>query len=194
MMDDPVLVLVSGAPGTGKTTLARRPASDLRIPYIGKDFIKESLAGTLGVRDRQWSMKLGVASIVLLFELIEAQLKAGRSAVSENNYRREYEVPRFERLRGLYPFKTVEVHCEAEAGVLLSRLKGRRSSGARHPVHTEGAQLYAELEGDLARGTFDALDLGETLIRVDTTDFERVEYQGVLSAVQESGQTLRALP
>ena len=73
-------------------------------------------------------MKLGVASIVLLFKLTEAQLQAGRSAVAEGNYRRGYDVPRFERLRGQYVFRLVEVYCETEASVLVSRLERRRSS------------------------------------------------------------------
>ena len=39
----PLLVLVSGSPGSGKTTLARRLAGDLAMPLVGKDTIKEAL-------------------------------------------------------------------------------------------------------------------------------------------------------
>ena len=63
----PTLVVVSGAPGTGKTNLGRRLAGDLGVPYLGKDVLKESLSDTLGVKDRDRSRKLGIASIILLY-------------------------------------------------------------------------------------------------------------------------------
>ena len=37
----PLLVIVSGAPGTGKTTLARRFVVDLELRLLSKDQIKE---------------------------------------------------------------------------------------------------------------------------------------------------------
>ena len=89
----PALIIVSGAPGTGKTTLGRRIAGSLGIPYIGKDLIKESLFDSLGTRDREWSMRLGVASIELLFKLIESHLMLGQSLVAESNFRVQYDIP-----------------------------------------------------------------------------------------------------
>lgn len=58
----PVLVIVLGAPGAGKTTLARRIAAEIGWPLLVRDDIKEILFDTLGWSDRQWSRKLGGAS------------------------------------------------------------------------------------------------------------------------------------
>lgn len=41
------LVLVSGVPGTGKSTIAAPLAAALGLPLIAKDLIKEALADTL---------------------------------------------------------------------------------------------------------------------------------------------------
>jgi 2-phosphoglycerate kinase len=52
-MRRPALILVSGAPATGKTTIAKSLSTQLRIPVIGKDAIKESLFETIGHSDRE---------------------------------------------------------------------------------------------------------------------------------------------
>ena len=39
----PLLVVISGAPGSGKTALSRRLAPELKLPLISKDTIKEVL-------------------------------------------------------------------------------------------------------------------------------------------------------
>jgi predicted kinase len=75
----PLLILLVGLPGTGKTTLAKQLAVDLEIPVIGKDEIKKILFDTLGWKDREWSVRLGGASFDLLYLLIEKMLSAGSS-------------------------------------------------------------------------------------------------------------------
>jgi predicted kinase len=53
-MQKPTLILVSGAPGAGKTTIAARLSRNLRMPMVSKDAVKESLFDSLGWSDREW--------------------------------------------------------------------------------------------------------------------------------------------
>ncbi len=65
----PTLVLVTDAPGSGKTTLAVPLARHLGLPLITKDTIKEALFDTLGTGDHTWSQRLGAASFQVMFAL-----------------------------------------------------------------------------------------------------------------------------
>jgi 2-phosphoglycerate kinase len=55
------LVYVSGAPGSGKTSLAVPLAAELGYPLLGQDRIKETLHDALGAPepDLAWSRRLG---------------------------------------------------------------------------------------------------------------------------------------
>jgi 2-phosphoglycerate kinase len=54
-MHRPLLVIITGPPAAGKTTLGRQLAGALSLPFIHKDGIKEILFDVLGWRDRAWS-------------------------------------------------------------------------------------------------------------------------------------------
>ena len=182
-MTKPVLIIVSSAPGTGKTTLAKRIAPSLRIPYLGNYLIKEALFDSLGTRDRAWSAKLGAASFTLLFKMIESHLDVGSSVVAESNFSGDFDVPRLKGLHGRRNLKTVEVHCETAREVLCERLKQRDLSGERHLGH-ETIRDLKKINCYLDDGAYGPLGIGEALVRVDTTDLERVKYDEVVSAVK----------
>jgi predicted kinase len=58
------LVVVSGAPGTGKSTIARAVGDGLRFGVLSLDPIKEALADVLGLGDEDWSNRVGDAAAV----------------------------------------------------------------------------------------------------------------------------------
>jgi predicted kinase len=147
----PSVVLVTGPPASGKTTLARAIAGELGWPLFAKDDIKETLFDTLGIGDREWSQRLGAASMELLAKLVREQLEAGRDVVAEANFRRPGELPEC---------RVVQVFCDAPADVLLERIRGR----TRHPGHLEDDPEHLAAVEESLRADYAALPLDGPLI------------------------------
>ena len=133
------------------------------MPLLEKDALKERLADVLGSEGgREWSQRLGAATMSVLLDTVDALVTAGVSVVAEANFARGLHD---ERLRSLAA-RVVEVHCEAPLDVLRERLRARDAT--RHPIHYDAEYAERDLAQRIGDGVHDALGLGE-VIRVDTT-------------------------
>jgi predicted kinase len=178
-------VIVTGAPATGKTTIARRLACDLGLPFINKDDIKEILFDTLGWKDRAWSQQMGIAAYALLYRFLETLLATEHSAVVESNFDPIAATERMRQLQEEYPFSAVQVLCYTDGGVLTRRFIERDDNGERHPGHVD-AEALRDIAPVLQRGRLDPLDLAGLVVEVDTTDFHQVRYESLLERVRDA--------
>jgi predicted kinase len=137
----PLLLVVTGLPCSGKTTVARRLADDLGLPLLTKDDIKERLFDTLGWSDRDWSRKLGGATYEILYYSVEAMLAGGASLIAESNFPPVTAGDRLAEIRGRHPFRLGIVECVARADLLKARWARRAQVKTRHPGHNDSQAL-----------------------------------------------------
>src|SRR5215203_4856108 len=129
----PLLLVVTGLPCTGKTTLGKYLAGQLKLPFIHKDGIKETLFDSLGWKDRTWSSKLGAATYDLLYYVVETLMSANLSLVVESNFHNELAGPTLGGLITKYEYSCAQVLCKAEGRLLIERFRERAESAERHP-------------------------------------------------------------
>lgn len=180
----PTVIIVSGPPCTGKTTLATDLAARLTLPLFSRDAIKESLFDTLGWSDRQRSRELGAASAAVLFTLLHATLAAGADCLTESNFRRDVSSPDFQRLLARTGARPVQIQCETRGDVLLARYAARAASPHRHPGHGDAHNL-AELHPELTTGRYTPLDLPGPVLTHDTTELPQADPAALASRLRD---------
>ncbi len=176
------LIIVTGAPAAGKTTVGRRLAEELGLPFIYKDGIKEILFDRLGWRDREWSKRLGAGAIDVLFHLVEAQLRANQPCVAEANFKPEFDTRRFMALKRAYRFEPLQIVCASDAAVLAERYRARAIGGNRHPGHLDQV-LSDEFDATTLQDAHRAMALGGPVVHLDTSNLAAVDYAALGSTV-----------
>jgi len=154
MAELPLFVVVSGPPGTGKSTIASRLAVALWLPLIAKDTIKEALFDALGAADPEESTRLGRAAIDVMYAVAK---RSPVGAVLECNFRGPHAREQLALLTG----DVIEVFCRCDPQVARRRYRERTSS--RHPVHFDDSRSDDELchpeEADPIAGEWPVLEI-----------------------------------
>lgn len=175
----PVFVVVSGLPGSGKTTLATPLSKRLGLPLLDKDDLLETLLDELGAELPEDRHRLSRASDALM----QTVARASPGAVLSSFWRRESLSPTsgtptawLRHLPGV-----VEVLCDCPPRTAAERFHAR----VRHPGHHDSSTSLADSLRHFEQLAA-TLPLGVgPLVRVDTSlDVDVARLTEAVQAVQ----------
>jgi uncharacterized protein len=152
----PCLVLMSGLPGTGKSTLAHALASHAGFELVRSDQIRKELAKASG--ETGGEAVTGYASGIYTpewnertyeecFARADAALFQGKRSIVDASFRDESQRRRFLDLAAQWSVRGMLLICDADAAVVKRRLEGRRHniSDADLAIYLQAAQRWEPL-------------------------------------------------
>jgi predicted kinase len=167
----PLLIVVTGPPASGKSSAARTIATELEIPFLSKDELKERLYDVFGSGD-ELERKIEDAALATLFSVAASQLRAGVSILLESNFDARSDTGPLLRLQDEQDARIVQVHIGGDTDALVEKFARRAAKGDRHPGHGDDPGDAEEVRARLEAGQWEPLELPGALVRADMDDDE----------------------
>jgi predicted kinase len=155
------IIVVSGIPGSGKTTLATSLGAAMGLSLISKDVIKESLMDTLGTGDNEWARTLSWAAHRVMYRLVD-------DLVGDVILEAHFHAGTAEQELQSLGEKLIQLYCRCPLDIAWQRYRIRRDDPDRHPGHLPEHQDETATAGWRARRPR-PLGLDAPLLEVDTS-------------------------
>ena len=193
-------ILVTGIPAAGKSTMAKVMSEKLKLPVISKDTVKELLFDNVGFQSRTEKVKLGIASMEIMYYVASQLMKAGQPFILENNF--EYSSEQgMKSLLEKYQYSVLTITLTGDYKVIYQRFMERENSPDRHRGHVVNDCYPEKKENNMKtlkaktisyenfvcgiekRG-FDAFCVDGRQIKVDITDFSTINMEELFSRIE----------
>ncbi len=182
-MHKPLVVIITGHPGSGKTHLGRWLSDELKLPFFGKDNFKDIIFDNLGYSDKAWSLKASATTHRIVDYLLDEELRTGHSLIVEGNFKPEIDNERFAKLRQTYDFQCVQILCWAQGDVLFERFIARQNTPERNAGHVE-AIPPEQIKADLSSGKLPTLNVADVTLEFDTSDIATLDYRALAQNIR----------
>lgn len=174
----PALIVVSGPPGSGKTTLAREVARAVGCPAVCRDEIKEGMAHAAPGFVPGEGDELTRRTFPVFFAVLRLLLEAGVTTVAEAAFQHRVWRSRLEPLLLLAAVRVVQ--CSADPEAAFARIVARRAADGTRRAHPDPVPADRDAYVRRLRG-FDRLRLDVPQLEVDTTSGYRPSLAEVVA-------------
>ena len=157
-------ILVTGLPGSGKTTIAKQLSAELGIPYILLDDIRESLANTPGT-EKLTRLELTYAAARVVWSMLPG-FTTGVVIDAWLNLNLDHR-QHIKQAIDKFGTQLLEIHCQVPVEVAINRYLDRHSQSPRHGIHKAGDDAVKAINA--ASEKIQPLHLGPTFTADTTT-------------------------
>ena len=158
-----MVIVISGPPGSGKTTLAHRVAAAVGCPAICRDEIKEGMVHATPAFVAGPADPLSIRTLATFFDVIGLLISRGTTVVAEAAFQDRLWRP------GLAPLAESAdiriIHCTVSPEVAHARIASRAASNPLRKAHEDG-----ERPAETRLTSFDPISLPVPTLTVDTTE------------------------
>ena len=184
-MNKPLLVVVTGRPGSGKATLAHTLARQVRCPALCRDEFKEGFVNTANSSHESLGKDVNRDIYDTFFQAVELLLTKGITLVIEAAFQHKLWFAKLEHLQKIS--EICILLCSIDPPLARSRFIQRGLSDSnRERFHGDRA-VHAAKDGiQLPIGEYDPPRLSVPTLEVDTTKGYQPEMEEIVSFVMRS--------
>ena len=175
----PLLTVVAGRPGSGKTTLAHGLARAIRCPAICRDEVKEGIVNSLTAEAAHADTIQRHANDVF-FRAVELLLQHGVTLVAEAAFQHKLWAPRLEPLFAIAKARVIV--CTVDPELARSRhIERGLADPERERFHGDVGVRAAREGRRLPIGSYDPPRFDVPTLVVDTTEGYRPQFEAIVS-------------
>lgn len=189
-MNVPKLIVVTGRPGAGKTTLAHALAREMRCPAFCRDEFKEGLVQTLSHATSNNHAQINLVVYDTFFQAIELLLRNHITLIAEAAFQHKLWMPKLQPLQAIADIRLVV--CSVDPALARTRYLERSIvDPAREHYHPHTSIQPNEQDSEVIT-PYQPPQLAAPTLHVDTSNGYNPSLQQIVEfATQATGGPFR---
>lgn len=183
-MDKPLLIVVTGSPASGKTTLASFLADKINCPLLSRDELKEGLINTLNLAHTQLDKSVDLHVYNTFFETIDLLISKRISIIAEAAFQNKLWKPKLLNLIDKAEIKIVI--CKANLDLIKIRFANRLSYNPdREKYHGDQSLSLSKEQFTSLIENYEPVNIDAPTLQIDTTDNYNPSIEEIINFIRQ---------
>lgn len=182
-------MIIEGYLASGKSTFALQLSRSINVPYLIKDTFKTALCKNISIANRAESSRFSAITFDAMMYVTERFFETGNPVIIEGNFvpkgiKKIDEAGALKQLIDKYNYTPLTFKFIGDTQILYKRFIEREQTVERGQANKLGEELPYDIFDQWCHN-LDNFNVSGEIIRVDTTDFTRVDFNNYIESARQ---------